>query len=301
MNNYNYGCFLGEGIDSALLQTYSHTEVIVVDDGSTDNSREVIASYGGRIIPVLKENGGQASAFNAGFAASRGDIICFLDSDDVFLPQKVSEVVRVFTDHPDISWCFHRLKKVDMNTGALLGLSRGGTSRECDFRLRIKMGGKPPVSSATSGICFRRSFLNKILPMPEATTVMLSDGYLKRIAFASTKGFHLGGPLALLRIHDNNAYSLRRDRKPIKAKIDMLTAYWMQVKFPWLARYNNRVFARSMSILQQAGGADTECEGIIKNYLNAVSSLERVEISLIAFLYRLGYKITRGATPQLHA
>jgi glycosyltransferase involved in cell wall biosynthesis len=60
INNYNYGRFLQEAIDSALNQTYSPTEVIVVDDGSTDNSREIIASYGNKIIPVLKENGGQA-------------------------------------------------------------------------------------------------------------------------------------------------------------------------------------------------------------------------------------------------
>jgi len=72
IDNYNYGRFLGEAIDSALAQTYPHVEVIVVDDGSTDNSREVIAKYGDRIIPVLKENGGQASAFNAGLLRPRG-------------------------------------------------------------------------------------------------------------------------------------------------------------------------------------------------------------------------------------
>ena len=71
INNYNYGYFLGAAIESALSQTYQNIEIIVVDDGSTDNSREIIAHYGNHIIPILKENGGQASAFNAGFAASR--------------------------------------------------------------------------------------------------------------------------------------------------------------------------------------------------------------------------------------
>ena len=86
INNYNYGVFLREAVDSALNQTYLNTEVIVVDDGSTDRSREIIASYGDQIIPVLKGNGGQASAFNAGFAASRGEVVFFLDSDDILLP-----------------------------------------------------------------------------------------------------------------------------------------------------------------------------------------------------------------------
>jgi glycosyltransferase involved in cell wall biosynthesis len=63
INNYNYGRFLGEAIDSVLNQTYQRTETIVVDDGSTDNSREIIAGYGDRIIPVLKANGGQNSGF----------------------------------------------------------------------------------------------------------------------------------------------------------------------------------------------------------------------------------------------
>ena len=89
VNNYNYGHFLSEAIDSALAQTYTRTEVIVVDDGSTDDSSEIIAGYGDRIIPVLKENGGQASAFNAGFAKSRGDVICFLDADDYLFPQAI--------------------------------------------------------------------------------------------------------------------------------------------------------------------------------------------------------------------
>ncbi|MBA3924582.1 MAG: glycosyltransferase, partial [Nostocaceae cyanobacterium] len=82
INNYNYERFLREAIDSASLQTYSPVEVVVVDDGSGDNSRELIASYGEQIVSVFKQNGGQASAFNAGFAASHGEIVCFLDADD---------------------------------------------------------------------------------------------------------------------------------------------------------------------------------------------------------------------------
>ncbi|HLL41796.1 MAG TPA: glycosyltransferase family 2 protein, partial [Segetibacter sp.] len=75
IDNYNYGHFIREAINSALQQSYQNIEVIVVDDGSTDNSREIIRSYGEKIIPVLKNNGGQASAFNAGYYKSTGDVI----------------------------------------------------------------------------------------------------------------------------------------------------------------------------------------------------------------------------------
>src|SRR5262249_12862755 len=112
INNYNYGRFLGAAIDSALAQTHADSEVIVVDDGSTDNSREVIAHFGERIRPVLKPNGGQGSAFNAGVNASRGDVVCMLDADDFFAADKVSRVASAFAAHPDIGWVFHPVRRV---------------------------------------------------------------------------------------------------------------------------------------------------------------------------------------------
>ncbi|HEY9596457.1 MAG TPA: glycosyltransferase family A protein, partial [Cyanophyceae cyanobacterium] len=146
INNYNYEPFLKKAIDSALNQTYSSIEVIVVDDGSTDNSREVISRYGDKIIPVFKENGGQASAFNAGFAASQGDIICFLDSDDLFLPEKVTDVVQACGDREEVGWCFHQLKLVDKtladinNQKSFINGSRGNFSRQYDLTKQIKKG-----------------------------------------------------------------------------------------------------------------------------------------------------------------
>src|SRR5436309_2461294 len=98
VNNFNYGRFLREAIDSALNQTWPGVEVIVVDDGSTDDSREIIASYGDRIVPLLKPNEGQNSAFNAGFSVSRGAAIIFLDSDDALLPAAVEAVIDVFRE-----------------------------------------------------------------------------------------------------------------------------------------------------------------------------------------------------------
>ena len=69
INNYNYASFICQSIDSSLNQTYPHVEVVVVDDGSKDNSADLIGSYGDRIIPVIKPNGGQASSMNAVKAA----------------------------------------------------------------------------------------------------------------------------------------------------------------------------------------------------------------------------------------
>jgi len=99
INNYNYGRFLDEAINSALSQNYPRKEIIVVDDGSTVNSREIISRYGDRIIPIIKENGGQASAVNAGVARCHGDILCFLDStifSGLIHPDKLERVAAAF-------------------------------------------------------------------------------------------------------------------------------------------------------------------------------------------------------------
>src|SRR6185312_8722565 len=96
-NNFTYARYLGEAVDSALNQTYPNVEVIVVDDGSTDNSREVVESYGDRIRSVFKSNGGQPSAINAGFQVSRGELIANLDSDDLYDHTAIERVVDTWS------------------------------------------------------------------------------------------------------------------------------------------------------------------------------------------------------------
>ena len=93
--NYNYGRFIGSAICSALAQTYRNIEVIVVDDGSTDSSRAAIDEFvlTGDVKAIYQDNEGQYSAYNAGFAASSGDIVMFLDADDTYLPEAVQVVV----------------------------------------------------------------------------------------------------------------------------------------------------------------------------------------------------------------
>lgn len=171
INNYNYGRFLADAIDSALDQTYARVEVIVVDDGSTDDSRDVIASYGNRIVPVLKENGGQASAFNAGFAASRGALICFLDADDWFAPAKVATVVADLQTH-DMLECdvlaYHPLELMN-ESGTVLGPRRAHPHvyQGNYYASARKYRYLPYTASTSSGIALTRSLGRRIFPVPE--------------------------------------------------------------------------------------------------------------------------------------
>lgn len=94
---YNYGRFVARAIDSVLGQTLADYEIVVVDDGSTDDTPERLGAYAGRITSVRRENGGQASAYNDGIALARGRFVCILDADDELLP----DALEVFARHID--------------------------------------------------------------------------------------------------------------------------------------------------------------------------------------------------------
>ena len=100
INNYNYARFLGTAIESCLAQDQASVETIVVDDGSTDDARAVIERFGDRVRPLFKTNGGQASAFNAGFAVSRGKYVLFLDADDSLRADAARRFTAVFESEP---------------------------------------------------------------------------------------------------------------------------------------------------------------------------------------------------------
>lgn len=87
--NYNYAEFVDEAIESVLSQTYKKIEIIVVDDGSTDNSMDILSSYSSEITLVSQSNSGVSSARNAGLAKATGEYVCFLDSDDIWFPNKI--------------------------------------------------------------------------------------------------------------------------------------------------------------------------------------------------------------------
>ena len=98
---YNRGWVLREAIDSVLAQDYKNYELIVVDDGSTDDTREILAAYRRDIIVLRQANKGVSAARNRGIAQARGQLVAFLDSDDTWLPRKLSRQIDFFNLHPD--------------------------------------------------------------------------------------------------------------------------------------------------------------------------------------------------------
>jgi hypothetical protein len=209
ITNFNYGRYLRQSVDSALLQTYPNTEVVVVDDASADGSPDIIREFGSRIIPVLRErNGGHGAAFNAGFSAIHGEIVMFLDADDYLYPGAVARVLSAWT--PGISKVQFRLDLVD------------GAGRELDLypapEVRFDSGDVVPrmlatgryETAVTSGNAFPRGTLEKILPVPEAEFRMGAEAYLVTLAPFYGPVVSLDEPLGAYRQHGANSWTLDR-------------------------------------------------------------------------------------------
>jgi glycosyltransferase involved in cell wall biosynthesis len=206
VNNYNYARFLGEAIDSALEQTHPHTEVIVVDDGSTDRSREVIAGYGARVTPVFKDNGGQASAFNASLPVTNGEVVLFLDADDRLLPTAAEAVVPCFDDPRVVNthWPLWIIDQRGRRTGGMLP---DRPLAEGDWRDAVIRDGPDSYQGVpTSGNAWSRDLLTKVLPAPEPDYRQGADGYLITLAPLYGAMRAVNEPQGCYRVHGENQY-----------------------------------------------------------------------------------------------
>lgn len=218
ITNHNYGEYLAEAIESALDQSVPDKEIIVVDDGSTDHSPEVIAGYDGLITPIFKENGGQCSAANAGFAVSRGDIVMFLDSDDRLREGAVDALAAPLGDR-SVSRSQGYLAVVD-KTGASTGRTiPGRLSPSGDYRARTLAHGPAACRHAfTSGNAWARWFLDRVMPLPEVQNIGV-DGCLSAVSTLFGRTESIDRIVVAYRVHDRNmgptgrtfsAMSLRR-------------------------------------------------------------------------------------------
>ena len=201
INNYNYAVFLGTAIESALGQTYPRVEVIVVDDGSQDHSRAVIESFGDRVTAIFKANGGQASAFNAGFDASRGELVLFLDSDDLLEPHAISNVVCHWRQ--GVSKVHFPLQAIDQHGHSLGALFPKHPLASGDVLPALLTEGDY-CSPPTTGNVFTRDYLAAVLPMPEAEWPDCADVYIVQVApFFGAIGA-IREPLGKYRVHGNS-------------------------------------------------------------------------------------------------
>src|ERR1019366_1719686 len=208
ITNYNYGRYLRATIDSGLAQTYPQVEVIVVDDDSTDGSREIIEAYGERVIPIIKVNGGHGSALNAGFAASRGEIVMFLDADDELIADAAARVVKAW--RPSVAKVQFQLEMVD-KCGKPLGMrvpTFDNFIPNGDIRDRIARFGEYP-SSPSSGNAYSRAALSRLMPMDESIWIAGAEKPLVFLTPFFGDVVSICAPLGRYRIHEDNDSRLK--------------------------------------------------------------------------------------------
>lgn len=201
--NFNYGRFLPDAIDSALAQTWPDVQVVVVDDGSTDHSRLLIESYGDQVTALFKENGGQASAFEAGLPLLTGDVTILLDADDMLDPTAIEKTIGLFAD-PNVVKVHWPMAVVD-EYGYPSGEIRWEKLPSGNFRDRaLEIGPASHDAPACSGNFWRTSFLRAIPPIPPGKLIHVVDSYLFTFSpfFGEFRAWN--DPLTFYRIHGDN-------------------------------------------------------------------------------------------------
>ncbi len=290
INNYNYGRFVRRAIASVLAQTYRNFELIIVDDGSPDNSQEVIETYcaecqetaraQGELLPpiitIFQPNLGQNTACNAGFQVSRGEIVCFLDADDYFYPQKLEKVVQAFQAHPEwvqIAHCWTSVNKHGEPTGR-------GTSDQ------LSQGDVTPLllqwgryaSGITSALAYRRHILTELMPSASQWRIGI-DSYLNVcVPFYGLIG-HINEPLMYYRIHgknrkahNNNIAYLLRDRRIM---VDCLNHTAAKLGLTERFSLERDADYRAFAIIEQQGGALADKLAVMKLSLQESRAIGR--------------------------
>jgi glycosyltransferase involved in cell wall biosynthesis len=210
IDTYNYGKYIEEAVSSVLAQDFpaEEREILVVDDGSTDDTQERLLKFGDAIRILSKPNGGQASAFNYGFERARGEVVALLDADDVWLPGKLQRIFEAFEPNPGAGMVYHRMHMWS------------GADETSDDNYFIAISGRVPESRrallqypmvGTSCLAFRREPLKQLLPVPEALRFQ-ADAYLTALIIFVAPVVAVPEFLGKYRLHGANLFQTNSER-----------------------------------------------------------------------------------------
>ncbi len=239
---YNNGRFIKSVLESVFNQNYTEEliEIIVVDDGSTDNTREILKEYMDKIIYVYQENKGIASARNIGISLAKGEVITFLDSDDIWHEDRLLRVIEKFNERQDIGTVYHPFSVIDSNGSTIhknfyknFGYTEGLSSWITNdiFSGHIFCGG--------SSFAFRRSVIEKIYPIPEDMKRGI-DYYITAMSSYYAPAEYIPDILGKYRFHSNNItmFAGQNNYKEL-ASVNRDFAYMRQKLIDNIANFDN--------------------------------------------------------------
>jgi glycosyltransferase involved in cell wall biosynthesis len=225
IDTYNHENFIERAIRSVLDQDMpmDDVEILVVDDGSSDRTPEIVHRFAPRVRLIRKTNGGQATAFNIGFAHARGEIIATLDGDDWWAKQKLRRVLETFEVNSDVGIVGHGFHE-EYTDGRPLGLILPGKP----YRLHLvseedaELFRHVAAFFGTSRMALRKVILKDILPVPEELNIE-ADEFIFTLAPALSAAMILNEPLCNYVIHAGNLFQFGEfDPAKARRKLDVL-------------------------------------------------------------------------------
>jgi glycosyltransferase involved in cell wall biosynthesis len=224
VDTYNHKRFIEDAVLSVLAQSFapSETEVLVVDDGSTDGTADLVRKFEPRVKLLRKTNGGQASAFNAGIRIAQGEIVAFLDGDDWWAHQKLSRVCEVLSHEPSVGFVGHGITEV-LSDGRNRAVCLNEPARfRCDSVEGARMFRTRKHFLGTSRMAIRASLLKRIMPVPESL-VIEADEFLFTLAPVLSQTVILNECLTFYRHHDANLFQVSAsDPARLRRKLQVL-------------------------------------------------------------------------------
>ncbi len=201
--SYNYGHFIREAIESVLRQTLRPTEIIVVDDGSTDGTGKIVGMFGDRVRYIRQENAGVCAARNRGVRESTGELIAFLDADDIWEPTKVEKQIEKFAEDAEIGLVHCGMREFDGDTGDTVNFFlEGGEGWVADDLLLWE---KPVINVSGTVIVVRRKAFDDVGGFDTRLKVGEDWDFCYRVARKYKVGF-VREALVNYRSHGKNAH-----------------------------------------------------------------------------------------------
>jgi len=241
---YNRSRFLGEALDSALNQTYKGMEILVVDDGSTDGTSQLVRKYGPRIRYIYQERSERSSARNRGVRESCGDYIAFLDSDDIWLPEKLERQVKVLNDNEEIGVVYTGVQFIDEDGRAYEGKICWAALQRKRQRLYEDLMTRNVISGSASSVLLRRECMETAGPFDEAMNACEDLDLWRRLA-ANFRFHKIEQPFVKLRVHFENT----QDRLGTMAQgyETILWKIWRQGTPPESEGYRNEAILKLLA------------------------------------------------------